>query len=87
LIEPERFGRALDEAWEEYYSAQMQYSRAAAAYLERKDDLAALTAARDALQAALEANIAACLKRHAPNGACCTETPAAPAAPAAPATK
>ncbi len=87
LIEPDRFGRVLDEAWEAYCNAQIHYSRVQAAYLERKDDLATLTAARDALQAALNANIAACLKEHAPHGVCCTETPAAPAAPAAPATK
>lgn len=88
LIEPDRFGRVLDEAWEAYCNAQIHYSRVQAAYLERKDDLATLTAARDALKAALGANIAACLKEHAPQGACCTETPAAPAAPvAAPATK
>lgn len=83
LIEPDRFGRVLDEAWEAYYNAQIHYSRVQAAYLEHKDDLATLTAARDALQAALNANIAACLKEHAPHGVCCTDSAAASAAPAA----
>jgi hypothetical protein len=87
LIDPDRFGRTLDEAWEAYTNAQIHYSRAQAAYLERKDDLAALTEARDALKAALDANIAACLKEHTPHGACCTDSPAAPATPAAAATK
>lgn len=87
LIEPDRFGHVLDEAWEAYCNAQIHYARVQAAYQERKDDLATLTAKRDALKAALAANITACLKEHAPHGACCTETPAAPAAPAAPATK
>jgi hypothetical protein len=88
LIEPDRFGRVLDESWEAYCNAQIHYSRVQAAYLEHKDDLATLTAARDGLQAALAANIAACLKHHAPHGACCTDSPAAPAAaaPAAAAT-
>ena len=85
LIEPDRFGRVLDEAWEAYLNAQIHYSRAQAAYLEKKDDLAALTAARDTLQTNLDANIAACLKEHAPHGVCCTDTPAPPVPPVTPA--
>lgn len=92
LVDPDRYGHELDESWKNYYSAQLYYSAAAAEYLEHKDDLASITQARDTLKAALDTNIAACLKRHAPAGACCTDTPAAPApAPAttaaAPATK
>jgi hypothetical protein len=79
LVDPDRFGHVLDESWERYYTAQVEYSRATAEYLENKDDLAALTQARDALKAALDANIAACLKRHGPNGACSTDATAAPA--------
>jgi hypothetical protein len=82
LVDPDKYGYELDESWQSYYAAQLSYSAAAAAFLEHPDDLATITANRDNHKAALDADIASCLKRHAPNGACCTDTPAT-AAPAA----
>lgn len=71
LVEPHKFGHVLDEIWDEYFEAQTAYAQSAAAFHEKPDDLATITQTCAALTASLAADIAACLKKCAPQSPCC----------------
>jgi hypothetical protein len=78
LIDPAKFGEALDCAWQDYFAAQKKYADAQAALQEAPDDLATKATTLTAKTASLDADIAACLATQSSPGSTCAPTSAAP---------
>ncbi|REE18428.1 hypothetical protein B0G71_1444 [Paraburkholderia sp. BL27I4N3] len=72
LVAPAAYQAELECTWEAYHTAKDDYATAQSQFQSNPDDIASLTAALTVAQAALDANIRACLGKAQPNAkGCC----------------
>lgn len=73
LIHPDKYGAALDCAWESYRNAKDAFAEAESKYKGAPDDIESLSKLYDDNAKKLEADIRDCLKKEKPADKCCKQ--------------